>query len=175
MPIKITIEGQEELIRFFEDLDKEAADVVTEAYATYIMGDQSHGLIHMPYYKYINRYAGFPHAGGFVDASGYKVPPGYFSKKQHKYVMAMIAQGKIKPGQNNRTGNFANSWNVQDGEGRYTISNNTSYGQFLMGQSQTRMHSLIGWRRLWEVVRSNLAGAKRAAGQALQRYINSRK
>ncbi len=66
------------------ELPDGAREVIVDAGMEWLIGNESHGMKQSPYYKYINRYAGFPNLGGYTDASGYNIPLGYASKKQHK-------------------------------------------------------------------------------------------
>jgi len=176
--IKVSIKGIPEIKEFLNKVALGFKNRATYAVAEYLIGDESHGLKHAPYYKYINRYAGFPEAGGFYE--NYKgkphfVPLGYHSVKQFKYVMWAISQGIIKPGQDNRTGNLQDNWQIGGEAPRYVLENKTSYAGYVQGNQQTRMHSLIGWRRFGQVIKDNWNGAMRHANQAIARLLKESK
>jgi hypothetical protein len=167
--LTITSKGIPELQAWLKSLAKNVVDIATKSVANYIVGDATHGLMHAPDYKYVNRYAGFPGLE-YVTSTG-KVVPGFASAKQHRYVMAMIAQGKIKPGQNNRTGNLTNSYRYAGQGSRYVITNDTSYAKYVVGGQQTRMHNLIGWRTMAQTAKDNMAGAIKYATAKVKEWL----
>lgn len=171
----ITIKGKgiPETMAWLKAVIQGTVKVSNEAIANYIVGDQSHGLMHEPYYKYVNRYAGFPGLS-YTTKSG-TVVPGYASAKQHRYVMAKIASGEIKPGQDNRTHDLTNSWKYEAKGNSYQITNDTPYAKYVLGNQQTRMHNLIGWRHWKEIIKSNLQGAYRYAKQQVTKYLAERR
>jgi hypothetical protein len=173
--IKITSRGIPELVAWLKTIQGEARDQAAKFVANYLIGDSNHGLMHEPYYKYVNRAAGFPGLGGFVDVTGYKVPVGYVSKKQHRYVMAMIAQGKIRPGQDNRTHDLANSWRYSAQGSNYKITTDVPYAKYVVGGQQTRMHGLIGWRTMAQNAKDNMMGAYRYANAQLKKWLLTKK
>ena len=153
-----------------------ATEVIVDAGMEWLVGNEFHGAKQSPYYKYVNRYAGFPMLGGFTDSSGYNVPLGYASKKQHKYVMGAIARGEIKPGQDNRTGAMQDSYVTTKPNPYTSITTNTSdYAKYVRGETrQTRMHDLIGWRKMSEVVSTNIAGMYRHAQSILNKWLKTK-
>lgn len=175
--IKIAVKGIEKVVAFLRTVELGAKTRATRAAAEYLIGDESHGLKHEPGYVYVNRQAGFGSHGGFYDSGGF-VPPGYVSSKQHRYVMASIADGTIRPGQDNRTHQLQGAWRIAGEAPRYIIENDTSYAQYVMGDTQqTQMHNLIGWRRASKNIADNIAGAIRHATAAVNAYLreNTRK
>jgi hypothetical protein len=179
MPVKIEYDKPQvdRIILHLQDIPKKAFPLVVEGIAHYIVGDEgsqmSHGLKHAPYYKYVNRQAGF--AGSSYTTSTGKIVPGYSSAKQHRYVMAAIADGRIIPGQDNRTGRMENAWKVGGTPYRPTITNSTPYWGFMQGDSQTRMAKLIGWRRIQDIVASNIKGAVRHGLAILHQWMAANK
>jgi hypothetical protein len=171
--LKITSRGIPELQAWLNSLSKEVVDTATKAVANYIVGDNTHGLMHEPYYKYVNRYAGFPNL--FYTTSTGKIVPGFASEKQHRYVMAAIARGEIKPGVENRSHDLTNSFRYAGQGARYSITNEVPYAKYVIGGQQTRMHELIGWRKMSDVAKSNLAGAFKYAKQKLLELFAKRK
>ena len=176
MVIKIAVKGIPELQTFLDTLKRELKDAAIDYVANYLIGDSSHGLMHEPYYKYVNRQAGFPNS--FYISSTGKVVPGFSSAKQHRFVMGAIARGEITPGQENRTHTLADSWRSESHgiQGQRRIYNSIPYAPFVMGdQTQTRMHKLIGWRTLTENVKDNITGAIRHAQSKLKEWIQSKR
>lgn len=167
--ITITSRGIPELQAWLKSLSKGVVDVATKAVANYIVGDNTHGLMQEPSYKYVNRYAGFP--GLSYQSKTGKTVPGWASEKQHKYVMAAISRGEIKPGQDNRTGNLTGSYRYAGQGARYSITNDVPYAKYIVGGQQTRMHKLIGWRTMSEVAKSNMKGAMKYATAKVKEYL----
>ena len=171
--LKITSRGIPELVLWLESLKNGSRDVAAAAVANYLIGNSTHGLMKEPYYKYINRQAGFPELS-YVSKAG-NVVPGFASAKQHRYVMAMIAEGKIKPGQDNRTHNLTNSWRYDAKGSRYSITTDVPCAKYIVGGQQTRMHALIGWRTMAQNARDNMLGAYRHANKKLREWLATKK
>jgi hypothetical protein len=171
--IKITSRGIPELVLWLESLKKDVRDFAASKVAEYLIGDERHGLRHEPYYKYVNRYAGFP--GLSYTTSTGKIVPGYASKKQHGYVMAAIAEGKIKPGQDNRTHVMSNSWKYSRQGNAYRITTDTPYAKYVVGDQQTIMHKKIGWRNMIQNAQDNMMGAYRHANAEIKKWLATRR
>jgi len=154
--LKITSRGIPELQAWLLSLANGVKDEATRSVAEYLVGDSSHGLKHYPPYKYISMQRAY---GGFI------------SDKQRRYVMAMIKEGKIRPGQDNRTGNLSANWEYKAQGGRYTITNDTPYAKYVQGGQQSNMHNLIGWRQTLQTVKDNLAGAYRHANANIKKWL----
>ena len=157
--IKFTIQRLADIRAFLTQFEYGARGAAAEASAEYVVGNQAHGLRHYVPYKYISIKQAY---GGFKSA------------KQRGYVMAMIKEGKIDPGVPHRTGEMQRAWEYHGSGTRYTIDNPTAYVGYVMGQDQTRMHAIIGWRRVPEVIESNKAGMMRAAYAAVRQYREER-
>ena len=151
-----------------------AREVIVDAGMEWLVGNEFHGAKQSPYYKYVNRYAGFPNL--FYTTSTGKIVPGYASAKQHRYVMAAIASGEIKPGQDNRTGKMQDSYVTTKPDPYTSITTNTSdYAKWVRGETmQTRMHDLIGWRSMSEVVSTNIKGMYRHAQSVLNKWLKTK-
>ena len=174
--LTITSKGIPELQAWLKSLSKNVVDIASKSVANYIVGDSTHGLMHEPSYKYVNRYAGFPGLGGvYMEYKGnpYYVPPGFKSPQQHKYVMAAIARGEIKPGQDNRTHDMTNNFRYAGQGARYTITNDTPYAKYVIGGQQTRMHGLIGWRTMAQTAKDNMAGAIKYATAKVKEWLRT--
>jgi hypothetical protein len=173
MQVKVTVTGIEELQARLKLTFSEIMKIVTRASAEWFVGNASHGLKHEPYYKYVNRYAGFPNLS-YTTSAG-KVVPGFASARQHRFIMAQIAKGKIIPGQDNRTHALTEGWKyIPQGIG-YVVKNDTSYAKYVQGLQPTRMHSLIGWRSFMDVVQTNFKGAARHAQAAINEWLRAHK
>lgn len=159
MPIKVTVRGLDEFRRLLAELPRAAKMLVEESIAKYIVGDTNRGLKHYPGYKYVS----------VKQAGGWK------SEKQRRYVMAKIREGEIDPGAPHRTGRLQRGWEYKQTGNFYTISNQTAYSPYVMGDDdQANMHGLIGWRRVSKVISDNMAGALRAGAQAINRWAKAR-
>jgi hypothetical protein len=172
--IKVSIKGVDKVVEYLRTVPLGIKTVAGRSVAEYLVGNESHGLKHAPGYKHINRYAGFPELS-YENAKGETIH-GYKSAQQHRYVMWAISKGIINPGQNNRTGNLQNSWVVGGEPPRYVIKNNVKYAGYVLGEEdQTRMHNLIGWRRVSQNIADNIAGAIRAANLAIAKWLKEHK
>ena len=151
-----------------------ATEVVVDAGMEWLVGNEFHGAKQSPYYKYINRYAGFPNL--FFTTSTGKIVPGYASQKQFNYVHWAISQGIIKPGQDNRTGKMQDSYVTTKPNPYTSITTNTApYAKWVRGETmQTRMHDKIGWRSMSEVVSTNIKGMYRHAQSILNKWLKAK-
>lgn len=156
--IKITATGFNEVKDWLTTIERGLKGKATEWFAEYLVGDQSHGLKHYSPYQYV------PYR---------KAYGGFFSDKQRRYVMAMIQQGKIDPGYPHRTGEFQRAWEYKvSGSGRYTITNATPYGGYLVDDNkQARLPGMAGWRKVSEIIKDNWHGAIRHATAKVKQWI----
>lgn len=163
MNIRITSKGIPEVQAWLKTIANGVRTRSMEWVLQYLVGDQTHGLKHYPPYKYITMQRAY---GGFK------------SDRQRRYVMAMIKEGKIDPGVPHRTGELQRGWTYrmwsQATQG--TISNPTSYAQYVMGnEQQANMHKLIGWRTVMTNIKDNLQGAFRHARAELKKWLAAQK
>lgn len=104
-----------------------------------------------PQYTYISRAAAYPNAP-------YK--PGYFSRKQFRFVMAAIAEGRITPGMPHRSGATENGWAVKGQGTRATIVNNAAGATWTMHPYwQARQPAMVGWQKADFVISRNIDDA----------------
>jgi hypothetical protein len=162
MNIKFTSAGIPAVLEWLKKIGYSSQRKATELVTEYLVGNQEHGLKHYPPYKYV------PYA---------KAYGGFKSAKQRRYVMAMIKEGRIDPGYPHRTGEFQRGWSFQpSGANRYTIKNDTPYAGYLVGNDyQANMPRLIGWRKIADIIKSNLSGAFRHAQAGLKKWIAEQK
>jgi hypothetical protein len=160
MNIKFTSRGIPELLAYLDRIQRGLKGKTSGWVAEYLVGDMSHGLKHYVPYKYVT-----------VEQAG-----GWKSDKQRRYVMAMIREGKIDPGAPHRTGELQRGWEYADKGTRWTITNETPYAGYVMGDNdQANMQRLIGWRVVSEVIQSNLKGAFRFATAKLKEWLREQK
>jgi hypothetical protein len=146
--------------KMLNDLPKGAKSIVIPAINEYIIGDESHGLKHEPGYNYVDR------------TSAYGFP--FFTDKQRRWFFWALNSGEINPGQDNRTGRFSAGWKTRGDLYRQTIYNDVPYGKYLMSEGQARQPAKVGWRKISEVVKSNMKGAIRHAYAALAKWFKSK-
>ena len=150
-----------------------ALSVVVPAINEYLIGDETHGLMHEASYEYISREQGFPDSS-FVTSTG-KTVYGYSSQKQFNYVQMAIAKGIITPGVENRNHNLQNSFVTYGDLYRQTITNVAPYSKWVIGNTrQTVMHKMIGWRKVSKNVQDNIKGAFRHAQSALNKWLKAK-
>lgn len=172
---KVTLIGVDNLKKKLGVLFKDGIDIVLRSATEYLIGDDqasgySHGLKHEPGYKYVNRYAGFPGLG-YTNKAGDFVP-GWASAKQHGYVLAQIRSGRITPGQDSMTHALQEGWNYKKVGRGYKVYNTQDYAEFVYGG--TRMHKLIGWRSIGEILKSNIKGAAYYADRKLKKWLKEK-
>jgi hypothetical protein len=161
--INLRVRGVEQLKDFFAALSVEMRKIAVREVAEYLIGDDNHGLKHLVKYKYVSRKKAYGQT--------------FVSDKQRRFVMAAIKDGRIKPGQNNRTGATSEGWDYKTTGGGYgaQIYNGTQGAKYVQGDdTQARQPALVGHRKVTDVISTNIKGAILRAEQALQRWINSK-
>ena len=146
--------------KMLNELPKGAKSIVVPAINEYIIGEEGHGLKHEPGYNYVDR------------TSAYGFP--FFTDKQRRWFFWALNSGEINPGQDNRTGRFSAGWKTRGDLYRQTIYNDVPYGKHLMSEGQARQPAKVGWRKISEVVKSNMKGAIRHAYAALAKWFKSK-
>ena len=130
------------------------------AISEYIIGNSGRGLKHEPAYKYVSR------------KSAYGMS--FFTEKQRRWFWANGGPAMIG---NHRTHTLSNDWDFTD-QGAWTrvsIFNQTPYAGYVMGDSgQARQPAKVGWKKMMEVIRANMAGALRAGQTAVNNLIASK-
>jgi hypothetical protein len=149
--IKFTVKGLEEIKAYIAALPRGVKVAGMRAFTTYILGDESHGLRHMPAYKYVSR-----------AAAGYKP----MTPRQRAWFWANGGPDMIG---NNRTGATSEGWQMSETSdwSRVNITNNADGVGWTMGEQQARQPAMVGWRKYLVVIASNLAGGMRAANAAV--------
>lgn len=149
--VGIDISGNKEIAKKINGLYPQAAAAGTESANEYIVDSIR---IYPPY-----SYVPLSKVGGFV------------SDRQRRYVMAMIAQGNITPGQSNRTQRLAQGWQTVGSGVNQIVVNEVDYAPYLHEiTGQTQMHMLQGWQVLPEFIANRMdaiirkfdAGVKKA-------------
>lgn len=156
--IKFEISGRHitDIQEFLKSVPRGVKGVAVTAVREYIMGNSRHGLKHEPAYKYVSRKSAYGKT--------------FFSDKQRKWFWANGGPDMIG---NHRTGYQTSSWGYTgDPTTRQTIYNTAASTAYTMGdKSQAAQPRLVGWRKVGDVVRSNLQGAFRSATLAINRWF----
>jgi hypothetical protein len=77
-----------------------------------------------------------------------------------------------------RTGKIAGGWKYAEKDSNYTTStvyNDVPEARWVQGEDIQRGHIADGWRTWMEVVKTNLAGAKRHAQVAVKAWLQAHK
>jgi hypothetical protein len=160
--LKTTSKGIAEFSALIHRVQLGAKTLVSRAFAEYIVGDDTHGLKKYPPYKHVP----------WRQVNGNNEFGGFYSDKQRRYVMAKIRSGEIDPGYSASEGRVKDAWQMTATGSRWTVKNDVTHAQWLMGdRTQSRHSALQGWRKVSEVIRANMAGALRHAQAALNEYI----
>lgn len=163
----ITTRGIPEAIAYLNKVGYMSQRVVGGWISHYLIGDEqgplvgnaSHGLAHYPPYKVVSRERAYGQT--------------FQTEKQRRWFFWAKASGLINPWTNQRTGAMANAWRADPtGANAWRISNPTEAAKWTMGNAtQANQPNLVGWRKVSEVLSTNINGAIRFASQKLARYL----
>ena len=161
--IKISVKGIDEVRAFLARLGAEAKHVTEGAVTEYLIGDETHGLKHYPPYKYL---------GTSEEGAYKKVYGGFFSDRQRRYVMAMIREGQIIPGQSSSNRYMGDAWHAED-KGRYWVAmNDVAHTKYVVGDTdQSRMMEMKGWDKISKNIKNNLKDAFRYAKEQVKQWL----
>lgn len=174
MQIKFIPRGIDKVKAYLKSLPRGVKKVAEEALSKYLIGAKPHGLMHYSPYKYVTRKRAYGSTGATFE-NGSPVPPGYFSKEQFRYVMAMIAEGRIDPGVPHRTGKGQRGWKLVETTKNYQIVNKEVSMYYSMSdKGQARLNKLAGWRLVSAAIKANLVGAFKAANAAVKKFLKSK-
>lgn len=148
--IKFRVRGLEEFKGYISSLQRNLRGKATEWISEWLIGNGSRGLKHYPPYKYVTRKSAYGQT--------------FQSDRQRRYVMAKIREGSIDPGYPHRTGRLQRGW-VKTGSGVGTrIVNAEPHAFYVMDtKGQARQPAKVGWRKVAEILASNIKGAVRHA------------
>ena len=164
MQTKFVVRNLEEVQKFLKELPRGSLRTGLKAFTEYVLGNSTRGLRHYEPYKFVTR----KRAYGMT----------FFTDKQRRYVMAKIRSGEMKVGTNQRTGNTAAAWTMQEKNNGYAYSlvNNTAGAYYTRDDSgQARQPALVGWRKVSKVVADNMRGAIRHALAEVKKWIKENK
>ena len=157
--IKLETRGLDKVNAYLKSLPRGTLRAALAAFSLYLIGNDQRGLKHYP--------ARVEHGPGN--------PYQWQSEKQRRAYFATNGFGGGIPYR--RTGTLKNSWEVKETRGGYQnqIVNTSPYSQFVQGDDQQRGHAADKWRQYGEIIKTNMAGAMRAAQQAANRWLKSKK
>ena len=156
--IKIKVRGLKEAQEYFKSLPQNLRGLATKAMAEWFIGNGSRGLKAYPPYKYVTRKSAYGKT--------------FVSDKQRRYVMAKIREGSIDPGFPHRTGNYQRGWTIINKGVKATITNPVPYAGFVSGDAeQARLNAKVGWRKISDIISTNILGAIRHANKAINDWL----
>jgi hypothetical protein len=162
MKLSFRTRNLEKVQEFLRQLPKGSTNAAIRAFSEYILGDDTHGLRHMVVYKFVSRKAAF----GFS----------FFTDKQRRWFFAALNDGRIDPGSGERH-DTTRGWKMVGtaGGSNYRLTTNKPSAIWTMSDNrQSRQAAKVGHRKVSDVVRSNMAGALRAAVTAVNNWIKER-
>lgn len=159
--VKTEFRGVEEFRDYIATLKRGQVKVALLAIGEWIIGTPQRGLRHYKPYKHVP----IRKVGGFK------------SDAQRRFVMAMINEGKIRPGVPNRSFKSQNSWDL--------IARNNGYRPVIVGEGegnvytrsdklQSKLNALAGWRKVSDIISTNIHGAIRHAQAAINELIRQK-
>jgi len=161
MQIKFIPRGVDKVTAYLKSLPRGVKKVAEKALSTYLIGAKPHGLMHYSPYKYVTRKRAYGQT--------------FVSDKQRRYVMAMIAEGRIDPGVPHRTGKGQRGWKlVETSRGYQIVNKEVSMYYSMADKGQARLNKLAGWRLVSAAVKANLVGAIKAANAAVKKFLQSK-
>ena len=144
---------------------------VIVAITEYIIGNKRHGLRHDDPYKQTTRkkvYGG----GHGTFSNGAPLPDGFYSEEQFRYVMAAIADGRIKIGQRKKTPTNASKgydYKLTNNGYNATITNESEGAYWSRGWGGWK-----NWRNTAKVINANIKGALRNATAEVNKVLNKK-
>jgi hypothetical protein len=154
------VRGIEKIESFLQSLPRGVVKVGLEAIGEWFVGSDNRGLRHYPGYKYVSR-----------ARAGYRP----MSAKMRRWFWANGGPDMIG---NNRTGATKAGWRAVPGNNGYRMSlQNSAPGAYytMSDKGQAAQPAAVGWRKVSEVVSTNIAGAMRHAVAAINALLKSGK
>jgi len=160
MQVKITSRGIPEAIEYIKSVPRGAKITAMRAIITYIIGNEQHGLKHEPAYRYVSPF------------QSYSMDP-VKAARQRGWIFTHLDQ----IGQDNRTHEIANGWQMTESNSdwsRVNVTNDADGLQWVMGDGQSRHSAAAGWRKWRDIIETNLAGAIQAGQRAVDAWLSSK-
>lgn len=154
------IRGVEEWQAYLKQLPRGTVKVALAAIAEWIIGTGQRGLALYPGYKYVKRAQAYGET--------------FKSNKQRRWFFAALNEGKILPGYPRRTGKTQKGYVARSTNNGYgVVIENKEAGAYYTrdDKGQARLNALAGWRKVSDVVSTNLAGAIRHAQAKVNEWL----
>lgn len=154
------IRGIEEWTKFLKSVPYGAVKVALPALAEWLIGNESRGLAHYEVYKYVKRVKAYGQA--------------FQSDRQRRWFFAALHEGKILPGYPRRTGKTQRGYVQKPTNGGYGVMiENKEAGAYYTrdDKGQARLNALAGWRKVSDVISTNILGAMRHAQAAINEWL----
>lgn len=164
--LKYNVRINPKFTAYLKTVPRGTVRVALKAIAEWLIGNGVRGLKQYPVYRYVSRARAY---GKVSDA-----PAGYFSWRQFRYVMASITDGGMMPGYPRRTGETQRGYVAKETRGGYgmSIENKTTGAYYTRHDTgQARLNAKAGWRKVSDVVSTNIDGAIRHAQAAVRAFL----
>ena len=171
--IKTKISGNDAFVNFTKSLPVKMVRSGMMALTKSVVGDDKRGLKHTPRYKHVTRKVGMSHLS--YTTKGGKRVRGYASRKQHAWVMLNYEARKM--GTNQRKNEYQNGWRREPKNLAWRVVdviNRVAHAQWVGGPNQARLNAKVGWRKMTDIVRSNIKGAIKEGQRAVNEMIAKR-
>lgn len=172
--LSFVVRGIEPLKQYLDTIPRHLRGVVSKEVANILMVEY---LRPYPDYRYASRKMAYGQTGAKF-ANGNPVPPGYFSAKQFRYVMADIKAGTITPGRVHRSGKLFDAWKVTGDGVKAKISvteSKAKYAKYVVGDIQAAQPYHAGWVKAKYVIAQNLDKATEKAQKAVDEFLKEKK
>lgn len=155
------LRGIDKVRQFLATLTKQVKNIAEPAIAEYLIGDRRHGLKYMPPYRHVP----------FTIGAGWSMDPEKRAR-QRAWLFKAIADGRVGPGMSASEGRMSDAWTLSKRGNVWQIQNDVAHTKWLMGnQEQTAHARKQGYRKVSEVIASNLVGALRHAVAEIKRLL----
>ena len=150
--IGIDISGVPEIIKRIEQLPEAVADEVVEAIDEYLIN-----VFRLyPPQKYVSRKQAYGVA--------------FFTDKQRRWFFWALKNNMINTPYE-RTQTLANGWKTIGTGFNQIVVNQTPYADIVMGEHQSRMSALIGWKQIDQIVSDRMGRIMEIANGATKKAI----
>ena len=156
----IEIKGMDELVKKLDDLSK-----LRKVHAGF-----KAGLLYLK-----GKIATYPPQKHITIAS----LGGWKSDKQRRWFFANLRAGTIdvpyRRGQSEGSEDLANKWAIKYDKSKFegTVGNNASYARMVMGDKQTKMMKMIGWKTVDTVAKDETKRVQEYVFEAVRRAIGA--
>ena len=143
-PIEIRFKGKKLRVGELGNAIKELPRAIRAPALLHVTEFMKRRFMLYPRYKNVSRAKAYPEVSGF------------FSDKQRRFVMAAIADGRIKPGSPHRTQQLKRDWHVEGKGVSISLVNTNPAAVFAYHPIyQARQLDLVGWKDVNEMTEEN--------------------